>query len=69
MSSNRLAIAALALACIASAAAGGYLATRQNTVPDARCRHDDHANGARGGNAGGSASDDAGRCTGRRCGP
>ena len=33
MSSNRLAIAALALACIASAAAGGYLATRQNTVP------------------------------------
>ena len=33
MSSNRLAIAALALACIASAAAGGYLATRQNTIP------------------------------------
>lgn len=33
MSSNRLAIAALALACIASAAAGGYLATRQNAVP------------------------------------
>ena len=33
MSSNRLAIAALALACIASAAAGGYLANRQNTVP------------------------------------
>jgi hypothetical protein len=33
MSSNRLAFAALALACIASAAAGGYFATRQNTVP------------------------------------
>jgi type IV secretory pathway VirB10-like protein len=33
MSSNRLALAALALACIASAAAGGYLATRQNAVP------------------------------------
>jgi hypothetical protein len=33
MSSNRLAFAALGLACIASAAAGGYFATRQNTVP------------------------------------
>jgi hypothetical protein len=33
MSSNRLAFAALGMACIASAAAGGYLATRQNTVP------------------------------------
>jgi hypothetical protein len=33
MSSNRLAFAALGLACIASAAAGGYLASRQNTVP------------------------------------
>ena len=33
MSSNRLAFAALGLACIASAAGGGYLATRQNTVP------------------------------------
>ena len=33
MSSNRLAFLALGLACIASAAAGGYLATRQNTVP------------------------------------
>ena len=33
MSSNRLAFAALGMACIASAAGGGYLATRQNTVP------------------------------------
>jgi len=33
MSSNRLAVAALGMACIASAAAGGYLATRQNAVP------------------------------------
>jgi hypothetical protein len=33
MSSNRLAVVALALACIASAAVGGYLATRQNAVP------------------------------------
>jgi hypothetical protein len=33
MFSNRLAFAALAVACIAAAAGGGYLATRQNTVP------------------------------------
>jgi len=33
MLSNRLAFAALAVACIGAAAAGGYLATRQNTVP------------------------------------
>src|SRR5258705_743206 len=33
MSSNRLAFAAVGMACIASAAGGGYLATRQNTVP------------------------------------
>ena len=33
MSSNRLAFAALGMACIASAAGGGYLATRQNAVP------------------------------------
>jgi len=33
MLSNRLAFAALAVACIAAAAGGGYLATRQNTVP------------------------------------
>src|ERR1700732_2484491 len=33
MVSNRLAFAALALACIGAAAGGGYLATRQNTVP------------------------------------
>jgi type IV secretory pathway VirB10-like protein len=33
MSSNRLAFVALGMACIASAAGGGYLATRQNTVP------------------------------------
>ena len=33
MLSNRLAFAALALACIGAAAGGGYLATRQNTVP------------------------------------
>ncbi|MGH9139539.1 MAG: hypothetical protein ACRD2I_00200, partial [Vicinamibacterales bacterium] len=33
MVSNRLAFAALALACIAAAAGGGYFATRQNTVP------------------------------------
>src|ERR1043166_4701465 len=33
MSSNRLAFAPLGLACIAAAPGGGYLATRQNTVP------------------------------------
>jgi type IV secretory pathway VirB10-like protein len=33
MFSNRLAFAALAVACIGAAAAGGYLAMRQNTVP------------------------------------
>ena len=33
MLSNRLAFAALAVACIAAAAGGGYLATRQNAVP------------------------------------
>ncbi len=33
MLSNRLAFAALALACIGAAAGGGYLATRQNVVP------------------------------------
>jgi hypothetical protein len=33
MLSNRLAFVALALACIGAAAGGGYLATRQNTVP------------------------------------
>jgi hypothetical protein len=33
MLSNRLAFAALAIACIAAAAGGGYLASRQNTVP------------------------------------
>jgi hypothetical protein len=33
MLSNRLALAALAIACIGAAAGGGYLATRQNTVP------------------------------------
>ncbi len=33
MLSNRLPFVALALACIAAAAGGGYLATRQNTVP------------------------------------
>jgi hypothetical protein len=33
MLSNRLAFAALATACIAAAAGGGYLATRQNAVP------------------------------------
>src|SRR5437763_1914527 len=33
MLSNRLAFAALAAACIGAAAGGGYLATRQNTVP------------------------------------
>src|SRR5256885_7803904 len=33
MASNRLAFVALALACIAAAAGGGYLATRQNAVP------------------------------------
>jgi hypothetical protein len=33
MFSNRLAFAALAIACIGAAAGGGYLATRQNTVP------------------------------------
>jgi hypothetical protein len=33
MLSNRLAFAALAIACIAAAAGGGYFATRQNTVP------------------------------------
>lgn len=33
MLSNRLAFAALAVACIGAAAGGGYLATRQNTIP------------------------------------
>ncbi len=33
MFSNRLAFAALGAACIVAAAAGGYLATRQNTTP------------------------------------
>src|SRR3954453_21506968 len=33
MLSNRLAFAALAIACMGAAAGGGYLATRQNTVP------------------------------------
>jgi hypothetical protein len=33
MFSNRLAFAALAAGCIAAAAGGGYLATRQNAVP------------------------------------
>ena len=33
MLSNRLPFVALALACIAAAAGGGYLATRQNAVP------------------------------------
>ena len=33
MLSNRLAFAALGVACIAAAAGGGYLASRQNTVP------------------------------------
>lgn len=33
MLSNRLAFAALAVACLGAAAGGGYLASRQNTVP------------------------------------
>ena len=33
MLSNKLAFAALAVACIAAAAGGGYLASRQNSVP------------------------------------
>ena len=33
MLSNRLAFAALAIACIGAAAGGGYLATRQSTIP------------------------------------
>src|SRR5205085_8068668 len=33
MMSNRLAFAALGIACIGAAAGGGYLATRQNAVP------------------------------------
>jgi hypothetical protein len=33
MLSNRLAFAALAMACVGAAAGGGYLASRQNTVP------------------------------------
>jgi hypothetical protein len=33
MFSNRLAFAALAIACIVAAAGGGYIATRQNAVP------------------------------------
>src|SRR5258708_5265481 len=33
MLSNKLAFAALAVACIAAAGGGGYLASRQNTVP------------------------------------
>ena len=35
MFSNRFAFAALAVTCITAAAAGGYLASRQNTVPAA----------------------------------
>src|SRR4051794_13918595 len=35
MLSNRLAFAALVIACIGAAAGGGYLATRQNTIPAA----------------------------------
>jgi hypothetical protein len=35
MLSNRLAFAALAIACLGAAAGGGYLATRQNVVPAA----------------------------------
>ena len=35
MLSNRLAFAALAVACIGAAAGGGYLASRQNSVPAA----------------------------------
>src|SRR5215510_9779845 len=31
--SNRLAFGALAVACMTAAAAGGYIATRQNVVP------------------------------------
>ena len=33
MFSNRLAFLALAAACVAAAAGGGYIATRQNAVP------------------------------------
>ncbi len=33
MFSNRLAVAALGIGCITAAAAGGYIAARQNTVP------------------------------------
>ena len=33
MLSNRFAFAVLAAACIAAAAGGGYLASRQNAVP------------------------------------
>jgi hypothetical protein len=33
MLSNRLAFAALGIACVAAAAGGGYLASRQNAVP------------------------------------
>jgi hypothetical protein len=33
MFSNRLTVAAVAVACVAAAGAGGYFATRQNTVP------------------------------------
>src|SRR5438045_2425422 len=33
MFSNRMTVAALAVACVAAAGAGGYFATRQNTVP------------------------------------
>jgi hypothetical protein len=39
MLSNRFAFAALALACIAAAAGGGYLATRQNVVPAPASAH------------------------------
>src|SRR5712691_9881876 len=33
MPSNRLAFAALAIACLGAAAGGGYLASKQNAVP------------------------------------
>ena len=43
MVSNRLAFGAVAIACIAAAGGGGYLATRQNTVPTPASRGGQHA--------------------------
>lgn len=55
--SNRLPFAALAVACLAAAAAGGYIATRQNAIPTpASAQGQDPANRALTASATGTAS-------------